>query len=315
MNNPFGLTYYDRPSGEQKTERVFAAGFLYWSYNSRLGRTLTRWVFAQPVVSRVVGWLARRRWTRRWIKPFARHMGIAGREARCLAHDYYCFNDFFVREYARPAIKTLTATTACVSPSDGKLLILRNLNPCDSFRVKRSLLNLGELLGSKQLGRPFAGGTAVICRLGLADYHHFHFPIAGVPQPARAIKGKLYAGGPYGLRWPTSFYAENYRMVTLIDSDLFGTVAQVEIGAFTVGSIQQHFTPGQHVNTGDRKGHFELGGSTVVVVFAAGTIELDSDLCAHSMAGIETRVRMGESIGCATAVPVPITGELHGVVS
>jgi phosphatidylserine decarboxylase len=313
MNNPFGLTYYDRHSGEQQSERVFAAGFLYWSYNSRVGRTLTRWVFAQPLVSKAIGWLARRRWSRRWIEPFARHMNVDPREARDQLESYSCFNDYFVREYAQSLTKASTPSTACVAPSDGKLLILPDLDPCESIRIKRSMFNLQALLGSKHLGTWFAGGTAVICRLGLADYHHFHFPVDGVPQQAQAIQGKLYAGGPYGWRWPTSFYAENYRMVTLINSDLFGIVAQIEIGAFTVGSIRQQYDPGQRVNRGDKKGYFELGGSTIVLIFPAGTVKIDSDLCSHSEQQIETNIRIGESIGSEAAVPLRPTRDLHGV--
>jgi phosphatidylserine decarboxylase len=228
---------------------------------------------------------------------------------------FSCFNDFFVREYARPFGADVAPPSTCVSPSEGKLLILRNLNPQKSFRVKRSTFHLEDLLASRQLSAQFVGGTAVLCRLGLSDYHHFHFPVAGIPHPARAIKGKLYAGGPYGMRWPTSFYADNYRMVTLIDSDLFGPVAQIEIGAFTVGSIRQQYTPGQHVRRGDKKGYFELGGSTIVLIFAAGTIVIDADLCQYGEQEIETRVRIGDTLGCTPSSRLAITGGLQGAAT
>ena len=88
-------------------------------------------------------------------------------------------------------------------------------------------------------------------------------------------------------------------MLTLFDSDLFGQIAMGEIGAFTVGSIQQRFNPGVRVAKGARKGLFELGGSTVVLLFQRGAIRLDEDLCTRTEENIETFVRFGESIGRA----------------
>ena len=40
---------------------------------------------------------------------------------------------------------------------------------------------------------------------------------------------------------------ENKRVVTLVESAPFGTIAMVEVGATNVGSIQQSFVPGRAV--------------------------------------------------------------------
>jgi phosphatidylserine decarboxylase len=304
MKNQFNLTYFDRSRGDLLTERVFAAGFLHWSYNSRLGRAVTRWVLAQRWVSRCCGWLARRRWSRHLIASFAGGMKFdlaAGK-------GWTCFNDYFVRELEESSSMNAVGPWTCLSPVESKVLVLRDVDPRKTFRVKRSIFNLEQLLSDRQLSERFAGGTAVLCRLTLSDYHHFHFPVAGCPQPAFAIPGKLYAGGPYAINWLTSFYAENFRMVTLIESDLFGTVAQIEIGAFTVGSIHQRYLPGRHVERGEKKGYFELGGSTVVLLFAAGALETDEDLRHYSGQNIETRLRVGESIGRVAGLCPQVAG-------
>jgi len=143
----------------------------------------------------------------------------------------------------------------------------------------------------------FGGGSMVVSRLCLTDYHHFHFPDSGVPGEALSVRGKYYASGPYGLRALVPFYTENYRMLTLLDSDHFGQIAIVEIGAFTVGSIQQRYQSGRHIAKGARKGFFELGGSTVVLLFEKGRIELDKDLCTNTRSEVETYVLLGDSIG------------------
>jgi phosphatidylserine decarboxylase len=80
-------------------------------------------------------------------------------------------------------------------------------------------------------------------------------------------------------------------------------MALVEVGAFTVGSIRQRFEPGRRVARGEEKGFFEPGGSTVVLAFRPGAIAFDTDLVSRSAAGVETFVRMGDSLGRA------VTGE------
>ncbi len=139
----------------------------------------------------------------------------------------------------------------------------------------------------------------MISRLALVDYHHFHFPDDGIPQTENSIQGKYHAGGPYSLRNILPFYGENYRVLTVFNSIHYGRMLIMEIGAFTVGSIQQRFTPGERVQKGTPKGFFELGGSTVALLFRRGTITLDDDLLINTASGIETYVRFGDSIGRA----------------
>jgi phosphatidylserine decarboxylase len=71
----------------------------------------------------------------------------------------------------------------------------------------------------------------------------------------------------------------------------------VEVGALTVGSIRQRFAPGVRVAKGDPKGFFELGGSTMVLLFRPGAIELDLELCALTAREVECYVRMGRPLG------------------
>jgi phosphatidylserine decarboxylase len=172
--------------------------------------------------------------------------------------------------------------------------------PVDAtFRIKRAAFNLESLLRDAALAREFAGGSMAVCRLGLSDYHHFHFPDSGTPGPPIALRGRYHAGGPYAERALVPFFAENHRMLTLFDSDHFGRMAMIEVGALTVGSIQQRFRPGARVAKGEPKGVFELGGSTVVLLFRKGAIELDQELCALTAQEVECYVRMGRPLGQA----------------
>jgi phosphatidylserine decarboxylase len=297
MTPHFATLYYDRYSGRIETERTFAAGFLRWSYNSALGRLCTRWILSQRIVSRLCGVLARTRVSRRLIGSFVRHAEIDPATIGRPPNRYDSFLDFFTRELPGDQKPTAGPHGACLAPVSGRVLVLERLDLERSFRVKRSLFNLQRLVSDAALARRYAGGTAIICRLALADYHRVHFPVAGIPGPARAIGGRLYAGGPYARRWLVPFYTDNVRMVTPIQSERFGLVTMVEIGAFTVGSIRQRYRAGVRVSRGSMKAQFELGGSTVVILFEPGAVRIDADLLQHSREGLETRIRCGDSLG------------------
>lgn len=68
-------------------------------------------------------------------------------------------------------------------------------------------------------------------------------------------------------------------------------------GRWAVGSIRQTHQTGVRVSKGDRKGFFGLGGSTVVLLFKPGFITFDEDILSNTGTGMETYIRMGDSIG------------------
>jgi len=157
--------------------------------------------------------------------------------------------------------------------------------------------HLRSFLRDPRLAADYDGGALVISRLSLQDYHHFHFPDSGVPGDAVAIPGMLHAGGPYAIREVVPYYSENHRVVTPFDSDHFGRMLIVEIGAMTVGSIRQTHQAGVRVFKGERKGFFGLGGSTVVLLFKPGFMAFDEDILSNTGTGMETYILMGDSIG------------------
>jgi phosphatidylserine decarboxylase len=297
MNDRFSIKYLDRTEGMLRTERVCADGFLNWLYNYRLGNLSNEFVFRQKYVSQLYGWIHNQRLSRGKIVPFMQKMNVNADELICEIEDFTSFNDFFKREIDLSKRPINPSPHACIAPVDGKILAYQSIDPDMTFRIKRSIFNLRSFLFDETLVERFSQGSMLVSRLGLKDYHHFHFPDSGVPGEAKSIKGKYYASGPYSLRKLIPFYSENYRMLTIVDSEHFGQILMVEIGAFTVGSIQQRYRPGRRVVKGDRKGFFEMGGSTVVLLFEKGRIELDRDLCVNTRNDIETYVLMGDSLG------------------
>ncbi len=58
-----------------------------------------------------------------------------------------------------------------------------------------------------------------------------------------------------------------------------------------------HSRQGAATAKGAHKGFFEVGGSTIVLVFEKGAIRFDDDLPRNTRSGLETYVRLGESVG------------------
>ncbi len=289
--------YRDRATGDLRRETVLAEGFLDWLYNDRCGRVAEALLAARPGPSRLYGWLQRRRASRRRIHPFVERMGIDMTECRQGADSFASFAEFFTRRIDLSRRPLARDERACLSPVDGKVRVHEGLEPDAPLRVKGTTLRLASLLGDPALACSYAGGSLAVCRLGLADYHHVHFPDAGTPGPAEPVPGRYHAGGPYARGWHVPVFAENVRARTAFDSDHFGRMQIVEVGALTVGSIRQSFRPGARVERGAHKGWFELGGSTVVLVFPPGAIAFDPDLAEWSARGVETFLRMGEQLG------------------
>ncbi|MFQ5991525.1 MAG: phosphatidylserine decarboxylase [Nitrospiraceae bacterium] len=291
------LAYYDRQTGALRTEEAYAGSFLFWAYNTRLGGAITHLLLRQKLVSQLYGWCQNQRWSRPKIRAFVERFDVNVDEFVCPLEHFTSFNQFFTREIDLSKRPITADPYICVAPADGKLLAYPAVDIDRTFRIKGASFNLCRFLRDDALAAQYAGGSMVISRLSFADYHHFHFPDSGVPGHAGPIQGKYYAVGPYALTRPVPFYAENYRMVTLFNSDHFGQIAMVEIGAFAVGSVHQRYQPGIHVTKGARKGFFQIGGSTVVLLFRRGAVTIDHDLCQNTQQGMETYVRVGDSIG------------------
>ena len=291
------FTYYDRTSGKLMTDPIYAPAFLAWSYNTRLGRLATDLLFRQRFVSWLSGWFHRRLWSRRKIRGFVERLNVNMDESVRPLETFQTFNDFFTREIDLSRRPISADPGTCVAPADGRVLGYEGIDADSTFRIKSSTFNLRLFLGDDALADELTGGSMVVSRLYLSDYHHFHFPDSGFPGRSVPLRGKYYAVSPYARKWIVPFWNENHRVLTLFDSDHFGRIAMVEVGAFTVGSIRQLYRPGAVVAKGERKGYFEAGGSTVVLVFPPDAIRLCDDILVNTGEELETYVRMGESIG------------------
>lgn len=293
------IRYYDRYAKAVKTERVYGERWLRFAYENPAGRFFVWLAARRAFFSQWYGRKMNKSVSSLRIMPFITEYDLDVDEFAKSPFDYKTFNDFFYRKLKPEARPIVADERAAVFPADGRHLGFPNVDTVPGFYVKGFKFTLTELFGDAEVAKQFAGGAMLISRLCPVDYHRFHFPVSGVAGDWRLINGWLYSVSPVALRRNVRYLVENKRVVTLIESPQFGTVAMIEVGATNVGSIVQGYVPGRAVNKGDEKGMFAFGGSCVITVFQQDRIRFADDLVKTSGEYIELYARMGDRLGDA----------------
>ncbi|RKP25234.1 phosphatidylserine decarboxylase-domain-containing protein [Syncephalis pseudoplumigaleata] len=211
------------------------------------------------------------------------------------------FNEFFYRRLkpdARPIARPLDeASCQRAHHLDCRLIVFPTVDEATKFWIKGRHFTLGNLLQDDELAQRFAGASLAIFRLAPQDYHRFHAPITARCTGCRSIPGKYYTVNPLAVNTSIDVLTENARAVLTFTTPY--DFILVPVGAMLVGSIRlTGGQPGVQTQKGDELGYFAFGGSTVVAVFPpGGSMRFDEDLLRNSASGLETLVRMGESIG------------------
>lgn len=264
---------------------------LDWMYGTAPGRLLVGFL-VKPWVSRTAGWLMDTRISSLAIEPFKKknHIRMDDFEER----RYRSFNDFFTRPLKPGARPVDTEPSHLISPCDSKLSVY-TIGEGTRFPVKGTEYTMAELVKDEALAKKFYGGSLLLFRLTVGDYHRYAWIDDGFAGKSTRIPGVYHTVNPAAAsRLPV--YKENTREYTLLESTSFGTVLQMEVGATMVGRIVN--APGEKtVTRGQEKGKFEFGGSTVIVCLQKGAAQLDEDLLRNTAEDVETVVKLGMKIG------------------
>lgn len=287
------IRYFNRHTRKAETEQVYGEGFLRWTYGHPMG-ALARWAFVKrPFFSAWYGSRMDRPESAAKVAPFIDRYGLDPSEFADAADSFRSFNEFFYRKL-KPASRPVDADeSSVVFPADGRHLGFAKASAIGRVFVKGQKFDLPALLGDHRLAERYLDGTLVLSRLCPVDYHRFHFPAAGIPAPTRTIAGPLFSVSPIALRKHLAYLWTNKRVVTSLETERFGTILLIEIGATCVGGIHQTFLPGIAVHKGAEKGYFSFGGSSTITIFEPGRIELAPDLTEQSSHGIELYARVG----------------------
>lgn len=262
-------------------------------YDSPMGNLLLP-ILIRPRVSRLGGWILDQGISRGLVAPFIRRNHLNMEDYPPCR--YRSFNDFFTRQI-RPECRPIDRTPeVLISPCDGKLTAI-SIQENTRFQIKGTDYTMETLLNDTALAERYRGGTLLLFRLSVDDYHRYCHVTEGVAGPVRHIAGCYHTVNPFAAE-KRPIYLENTREYSLLRTEQFGEIITMEVGALLVGRIKNTFQPG-NVFRGEEKGRFEFGGSTVILILQQGKICIDEDILKNSCQGEETVVKMGERIGRA----------------
>jgi phosphatidylserine decarboxylase len=290
------LNYRDRESGALLRERVYAAGQLEFLYGNPVGGLLLRHVLSRRSFSRLYGRFKRSRRTRNQIQAFIDTLGVDATEVEKPIEAYDSIDEFFSRRL-RPGSRPVDPKPEhLLSPCDGRAFAWQRLDD-GRVVVKATRTTVAEIIGDAATAAEFTHAAVLLVRLAAADYHRCHFPADGIAHAPHAVGSRLHSVHPIALEAGAPSFA-NYRVRTRLDTDAFGPVLIVEIGALTVGSIMQTFSPSR-VSRGQEKSYFRFGGSALMMLAHTTRIAFDEDLVRATAEGIESRVRVGTRVAVA----------------
>lgn len=263
---------------------------LQFLYHTAPGRILLK-VLTWPPLSRACGRFLDSPWSKFLIAPFIEKNGIDMTEYQ--VEQYNCFNDCFCRKI-RPEMRPIDEDPEhLIAPCDG-LLSAYEIQDDLVIPVKGSQYRISDLLQSEHLAKRFSGGLCLVYRLCVTHYHRYCYPDSGMKGKNVFIPGVLHTVQPIALRCEPVF-SENAREYTLLHSDHFGHLIQMEVGAMLVGKIKNKHGMGR-VQRGQEKGCFLYGGSTVIVLVEPGKARITPKALAATAQGREIPVKMGQMI-------------------
>lgn len=292
------VNYRDRETGDLRRERVYAAGQLEFLYGHPIGKLLLTQVLSRRTFSWLYGFSKRTRRSRDQIASFVETLGVDINEIEKPLEAYGSLDEFFSRRL-RPGARPVDPNPDhLLSPCDGRALAWQRLGS-GPLVVKATRTTVAEIIGDATIAHEFSDAAVLLVRLAAADYHRCHFPASGVAHAPRAVGSRLHSVHPIALEAGAPSFA-NYRMRTRIDTEAFGPLLIIEVGALTVGSIVQTFVPAR-VERGEEKSYFRFGGSALLMLAKSDRILLDEDLTRSTAEGMESQVRVGRRVAVRRA--------------
>ena len=226
------------------------------------------------------------------IGPFIRRCGISMDDYE--AQEFHCFNDFFCRKIRADRRPVEQTPEALIAPCDGLLSAYR-IRRGMVIPVKQSRYSVKTLLGGNPIYREYEDGICLVFRLCVHHYHRYCYIDSGKKGENHFISGRLHTVRPVALE-SIPVFSENCREYTVLNTENFGRVIQMEVGAMLVGRIFNYHGK-QTVCRGQEKGRFLYGGSTIVVLLQKDAASLPEQVFRATSAGLEVPVKLGEPIG------------------
>ena len=364
------LPIIERKTGRLIREEEYGQKAIYFLYHHFIGRVLLKMLFARPYFSFLRGLYYNSFLSKKEIAPFVEKYGLSKELLKRNYQSFGAFfsrkEAVYLREagqentkekgeawkekiqgkrYGKEQEKGEEGQQPFYATASGKALAYKIdqegkiIFPGNESDGKSNPLPL-EIKGNfysieKILKAPcpafLKGGTLLVFRLSMPDYHRYIFPARGKFLRTKKIKGRLDSVRKEAAHFKA--FSENKREISLLELSGMGKILHVEVGAMLVGHIHNHVGckpsfdkvvechkekgiecckekgniqfGGKNslsccFTAGEEKGYFSLGGSTIVEMLN-DKIVIDKDLFENTNKGLETKLEIGERIGYGKA--------------
>ena len=364
------LPIIERKTGRLIREEEYGQKAIYFLYHHFIGRVLLKMLFARPYFSFLRGLYYNSFLSKKEIAPFVEKYGLSKELLKRNYQSFGAFfsrkEAVYLREAGQENTKEkgeawkekiqgkrygkeqekgeegqqpfyATASGKALAykiDQEGKIIFPGNESDGKSnplpLEIKGNLYSIEKILKAP-CPEFLKGGTLLVFRLSLPDYHRYIFPARGKLLRTKKIKGRLDSVRKEAAHFKA--FSENKREISLLELSGMGKILHVEVGAMLVGHIHNHVgckpsfdkvvechkekgiecckekgniqfggkNPLSYCFTaGEEKGYFSLGGSTIVELLSE-KIVIDEDLFENTRKGLETKLEIGERIGYGKA--------------
>ncbi|KAL2837023.1 phosphatidylserine decarboxylase-domain-containing protein [Aspergillus pseudodeflectus] len=194
-----------------------------------------------------------------------------------------CPRGLSIYQYIKPGSRPIhepDSNSSAVIVADSRVVFYEAVAKSKKIWIKGEDFSITNLVMDKKIGPQFHDGPVASFRLSPQDYHRYHSPVTGKVKMYRSMPGDYYDVDPLAIRSGVDILTRNARDYVVIETEEFGEVLFVAIGASQVGTVEineKWQKPGAEIKKGDELGIFQFGGSSIIVAFQKGRIQFDED--------------------------------------
>lgn len=296
------IKFYNRITNKIDRELVYGDKFIEWLYETPSGKGLSQLICKAPL-SKFYGAIQDLGYSQRKVAPFIKKFNInmddyLPEEGRSESSPYSTFNQFFIRRFRSGKRPIIDNPNEMAAFSEARYYGYESVQDNESVPVKGANLKPKALIASEKWEKTFEDGPLLLARLCPVDYHRYHYPDNGIILDDYRVSGLYHSVNPLALKSKEDILITNERHVTILETENFGKLAYIEVGAICVGKIIQSkpLDKGRKITKGEEKGYFLFGGSTVIVVGEKGKWKPSSDILEHTKKGMETYLHLGMTV-------------------
>jgi phosphatidylserine decarboxylase len=218
------------------------------------------------------------------VRRFALRYRVAVEEAEHPIEAYASILDFFTRRL-KPGVRPLDPDpSALACPCDGAFLSGGPVGEGQLYQAKGRSFTLDALLAEQGAETRYRDGSYFTLYLAPKDYHRVHSPASGRVTGYTYLPGRLFPVNAAAVAHVDQLFAKNERLITHLETEAFGRIDLVMVGATCVGHIKVAYDREVKTNSGETKikkhtydvpipiargdelGVFEMGSTVIVVV-------------------------------------------------